>query len=52
MTAEPRTAPLRVSFEVACSPERAFLVWTSRIGTWWPHDHTVTGQAEQGGHAG
>ena len=47
MTAEPRTAPLRVSFEVACSPEHAFLVWTSRIGTWWPQDHTVTGQAEQ-----
>jgi hypothetical protein len=47
MTAEPGTAPLRVSFEVACSPEHAFRVWTSRIGTWWPQDHTVTGQAEQ-----
>jgi hypothetical protein len=22
-------------------------MWTSRIGTWWPPDHTVTGQAEQ-----
>jgi len=27
------TAPLRISFEVACSPEHAFRVWTSRIGT-------------------
>jgi hypothetical protein len=40
------TAPLRLSFEVACSPEHAFRTWTSRIGTWWPRDHTVTGQAE------
>jgi hypothetical protein len=37
------TEPLRLSFEVACSPEQAFTVWTSRIGTWWPADHTVTG---------
>ena len=40
------TAPLRISFDVACSLEHAFLVWTSRIGTWWPPDHTVTGRAE------
>ncbi|HEX5188182.1 MAG TPA: SRPBCC domain-containing protein [Streptosporangiaceae bacterium] len=40
-------SPLRLSFEVACSPEHAFRVWTSRISTWWPRDHTVTGQAEQ-----
>ncbi len=39
--------PLRLSFDVACSPEHAFRVWTSRIGTWWPPDHTVTGHAEQ-----
>jgi uncharacterized protein YndB with AHSA1/START domain len=38
------TAPLRMSFEVDCSAEHAFDVWTSRIGTWWPADHTVTGQ--------
>jgi Activator of Hsp90 ATPase homolog 1-like protein len=37
------TAPLRMSFDVACSAEHAFTVWTSRIGTWWPADHTVTG---------
>ena len=37
------TAPLRMSFDVACSAEHAFAVWTSGIGTWWPADHTVTG---------
>jgi uncharacterized protein YndB with AHSA1/START domain len=40
------TAPLRMSFDVGCSAEHAFRVWTDRIGTWWPPDHTVTGQAE------
>ena len=39
-------APLRMSFDVACSAEHAFAVWTSGIGTWWPPDHTVTGQAD------
>jgi Activator of Hsp90 ATPase homolog 1-like protein len=39
------TSPLQISFEVACSAEHAFAVWTSRIGTWWPRDHTVTGDA-------
>ena len=38
------TAPLRMTFDVACSAEHAFTVWTSRIGTWWPPGHTVTGQ--------
>ncbi|HEY7146902.1 MAG TPA: SRPBCC family protein [Streptosporangiaceae bacterium] len=41
------TAPLRLSLDVACSPEHAFGVWTERLGTWWPRDHTVTGQPEQ-----
>jgi len=40
------SAPLRVSFDVACSAEHAFSVWTSGIGTWWPPDHTVTGRAD------
>ncbi len=26
------TDPLRMSFDVACSAEHAFRVWTSRIG--------------------
>lgn len=40
------TDPLRLSFDVACSAEHAFSVWTSGIGVWWPSDHTVTGRAE------
>jgi uncharacterized protein YndB with AHSA1/START domain len=38
------TAPLRMSFDVDCSAEHAFSVWTSKIGTWWPADHTATGR--------
>ncbi len=40
------TSPLRITFEVACAAEHAFDIWTSRIGTWWPTDHTVTGQRD------
>ena len=36
-------APLKISFDVACSVEHAFAVWTSGIGSWWPADHTVSG---------
>ena len=39
-------APLRISFDVECTPEHAFAVWTTRIDTWWPRDHTVTGDAD------
>lgn len=50
------TTPLRMSFDVACSADHAFTVWTSGIGTWWPPDHTMTGRAEavvlQGGVGG
>ncbi len=35
--------PLRLSFEVACPVDHAFAVWTSGIATWWPADHTVSG---------
>ena len=38
------SAPLRISFEVTCKPDRAFELWTARIGTWWPPDHTVSGE--------
>jgi hypothetical protein len=37
------TDALRVSFEVSCGVEHAFAVWTERIGTWWPADHTLSG---------
>jgi uncharacterized protein YndB with AHSA1/START domain len=40
------TDPLRMSFDVGCPPTHAFEVWTSGIGTWWPSDHTVSGQSD------
>jgi uncharacterized protein YndB with AHSA1/START domain len=50
------TAPLRMSFDVACSAGHAFTVWTAGIGAWWPPHHTMTGRAEavvlQGGVGG
>jgi uncharacterized protein YndB with AHSA1/START domain len=51
------TETLEVSFEVACSVEHAFELWTSRIDNWWPADHTVSGSADadvfmQGGVGG
>jgi hypothetical protein len=50
------SVPLTMSFDVACSPDHAFEVWTAGIGTWWPPAHTVTGQADlvvlQGGVGG
>jgi len=39
-------APLHITFDVDCPPRHAFAVWTSKIGTWWPPDHTVTGGPE------
>jgi uncharacterized protein YndB with AHSA1/START domain len=34
--------PLRISFEVACSPDHAFATWTERATAWWPPQHTVS----------
>jgi len=34
--------PIRLAFDVYCTPERAWEVWTARIGQWWPADHTVS----------
>lgn len=39
--------PLSMTFDIACSAEHAFTVWTARIGTWWPTDHTVSGRPER-----
>lgn len=36
--------PLRFAFDVACSVEHAFRVWTAGIGSWWPADHSVSGE--------
>ena len=44
MTTEERIEPLRLAFEVDCEPDHAFMVWTERIGQWWPADHTASGQ--------
>jgi len=38
--------PLRLAFDVACTPEHAFMTWTQRISTWWPSDHTASGAAD------
>jgi hypothetical protein len=40
------TTPLRLSFDVDCPPQHAFAVWTSKIATWWPRDHTVSGDPD------
>ena len=42
MTAGEETAPIQLSFEVDCSPEHAFDVWTTRASLWWPASHTVS----------
>ncbi|MEX1169127.1 MAG: SRPBCC domain-containing protein [Chloroflexota bacterium] len=36
--------PIRLAFEVNCSVDHAFDVWTRRIGQWWPKDHTVSAE--------
>jgi uncharacterized protein YndB with AHSA1/START domain len=40
------TGPLTLAFDVGCPPDRAFALWTGRIDTWWPTDHTVTGRRD------
>jgi len=40
------TEPLIIQLEVACPVEHSFRIWTERIGTWWPADHTVSGRAD------
>ena len=40
------TEPLHLSFEVECSAEHAFEVWTAATGLWWPPDHTMSGDPE------
>jgi hypothetical protein len=37
--------PIRLAFDVRCPAAHAFDVWTSRIGGWWPADHSVSGEA-------
>jgi hypothetical protein len=36
--------PLRMAFDVQCPAEHAFDLWTQRLSSWWPVDHTVTAE--------
>ena len=36
--------PIRLTFDVDCTVEHAFDVWTRRIAQWWPADHTVSAE--------
>ncbi len=38
--------PLRLSYEIQCSPEHAFDVWTSRLSAWWPKGHSASGDPD------
>lgn len=47
--------PLTIELDLACPAAHAFAVWTTRIGSWWPADHTVSGRPERvvlQGHVG
>jgi uncharacterized protein YndB with AHSA1/START domain len=45
MSTQIRPAPVRSSVHVNAAPERAFEVFTSGIGRWWPKSHKI-GQAD------
>ena len=36
--------PIRLAFDVDCTVDHAFDVWTRCIGQWWPADHTVSAE--------
>jgi uncharacterized protein YndB with AHSA1/START domain len=38
--------PLEIEFDVHCPPRLAFEVWTTRIASWWPKSHTVSGESD------
>jgi Activator of Hsp90 ATPase homolog 1-like protein len=38
--------PLRLSYEIDCSPEHAFAVWTTSFSTWWPKGHSASGNPD------
>ena len=41
MNAQIRPAPVRKSIHVNATPDRAFDVFTSGIGRWWPKSHKI-----------
>jgi uncharacterized protein YndB with AHSA1/START domain len=38
--------PLVITFEVGCVADHAFDMWTTRIATWWPSNHSVSGNPD------
>jgi uncharacterized protein YndB with AHSA1/START domain len=38
--------PLRITFDVACPPARAFELWTAHTTMWWPTSHTVSARGD------
>jgi uncharacterized protein YndB with AHSA1/START domain len=38
--------PLRLRYAIACSPEHAFAVWTTRTAAWWPTGHSASGDPD------
>lgn len=40
------TDPLRITFDFACPPERAFELWTTETSRWWPTSHTVSARSD------
>src|SRR4029077_17105813 len=39
----PLPPPLQRDVAGAGGPDTAFRLWTQALGTWWPADHTVSG---------
>jgi hypothetical protein len=37
--------PLRLSLVVRCNAEHAFTTWTGKTTSWWPPEHTASGDA-------
>lgn len=38
------TDALQFSFDIACPQQQAFDLWTARASSWWPADHSVSGE--------
>src|SRR4029453_1175919 len=36
------TEPIRIEFEVACSPAHAFDTWASKTSMWWTRSHSMS----------
>ena len=35
-----------MSFRIECAPAHAFVVWTTRLSSWWPMGHTTSGDSD------